>query len=54
MVILENAQEYQHKIRRVNNDFYEKDMLKKLRNKISEIRRNGKEGSGYAAKRKQF
>ena len=54
MVILENAQENMHKIRRVNNDFFEKDMLKKLKNKVAEIRRNGKNGSGYVAKRKQF
>ena len=54
MVILENAKQNMHKIRRVKNDFFDKDMLKKLKNKVAEIRRNGKNGSGYAAKRKQF
>ena len=39
MLILENAQEFQHKIRRNKIDIYEKETFKKLRNKINKKRR---------------
>lgn len=39
MLIIENAQEFEHKIRRNKIDVYEKETFKKLRNKINKKRR---------------
>lgn len=39
MLILENAQEFEHKIRRNKMDIYERDTFKKIRNKIVKKRK---------------